>query len=445
MYGRIIFSLILVIMFAYLYHLNPHQVTITLPDNRNISIPVTTLVLISFAAGVVFVILVNIYRDSVNFFLKFKERRKKRLLEMARELFLKGSEAFRKGDLIKARTVLTKSMGLDPAHLDTYLLLADTLRKENRIDEALAVLNKINPADREDIRYLFKLEELYRDMGEWDKARVAVQRILKKDESNLEAWKRLRDIELAGKNIRDAFIAQRKVTKLSKGIATWEEELKTYTGLKYEYAKSLFEEGKYDKAKRRLKEIIRVNKTFIPAILLLGEVYAKIGKEDGAIKIWMDGYNETRNPVFIQYIEEMFIKEEAPFEILRIYQKRLSEDPSDVKMRILYAKLCLRLEMIDEAISEIMKLEQSGVEFKPLNLMLGEAYRKRGRYKEASEEFRKALSIDQSLKLTFTCTVCGHEYPGWVPRCNNCRSWNSIDLILIQKKSTFIPREFMLM
>ncbi|MEM7828586.1 MAG: tetratricopeptide repeat protein [Candidatus Aenigmatarchaeota archaeon] len=445
MYGRIIFSLILVILFAYLYHLNPQQVTILLPDNRSISIPVVTLVLISFAAGVFFVIIVNVYRDSVNFFSKWKERRKKRILDMAKDLFVKGSDALRKGDLIRAKTMLTKSMELDPTHLDTYLMLADTLRKDNKHTDAITILNKINPSDREDIRYLFKLEELYRDMGELDKARDTVQKVIKKDEANLEAWRRLRDIELERKNIREAFLAQRKVTKLSKGIAAWDHEFKTYAGLKYEYARFLFDEGRLDKAKRRLKEIIRVNRKFVPAILLLGQVYEKLGKSEDAVKIWTDGYRETKNPVFIQYIEEMYIKDEAPFEILRIYQKILSEDPSDAKVRILYAKLCLRLEMIDEAISELIKLEQSGVESKVINLMLGEAYRRRGRYKEATEEFRKSLSIEQSVKLTFTCTVCKHEYPEWMAKCNNCNSWNSIDLIVVQKRSTFIPREFMLM
>ncbi|MEI6153858.1 MAG: hypothetical protein WCQ90_07210, partial [Deltaproteobacteria bacterium] len=102
----------------------------------------------------------------------------------------------------------------------------------------------------------------------------------------------------------------------------------------------------------------------------------------------------------------------------------------------LYARLCLRLEMIDEAIDMLNILFAEGLDFKGLHKAMAEAYIHRGEMENAVEEFRKAFPAEH-VYIPFICTNCQAKKVEWVNFCENCNSWDTVSV----KKEDFLQTE----
>ena len=102
----------------------------------------------------------------------------------------------------------------------------------------------------------------------------------------------------------------------------------------------------------------------------------------------------------------------------------------------LYARLCLRLKMINEAIDTLNTLFADRLDFKGLHKAMPEAYIHRGEMENAVEEFRKAFPAGHAY-IPFICTNCQAKKVEWVNLCVNCNSWDTISV----KKEDFFHTE----
>lgn len=62
-----------------------------------------------------------------------------------------------------------------------------------------------------------------------------------------------------------------------------------------------------------------------------------------------------------------------------------------------YARLCLKLEMIDEAIDVLKTLLAEEKEFRGLHRAMAEAYIHRSKFEDAVKEFSKAFPMSQCI------------------------------------------------
>jgi tetratricopeptide (TPR) repeat protein len=132
-------------------------------------------------------------------------------------------------------------------------------------------------------------------------------------------------------------------------------------------------------------------------------------------------------------MEDLYIDRGDPGVILKIYRRILDISPKDHLISFLYARLCLRLEMIDEAIDMLNILIAEGADFKGLHKAMAEAYIHRGQMDKAVEEFRKAFPVEH-VYIPFSCGNCQSKKVEWVDFCENCYSWNTINV----KKEEFL-------
>ena len=123
-----------------------------------------------------------------------------------------------------------------------------------------------------------------------------------------------------------------------------------------------------------MKEIISEDKRFIPAYILLAETYIKINKLNEAGRVYGRGYTKTGHIEFLLKMEDLYINRGDPGAILKIYQRVLDLSPKDHLITFLYARFCLRLEMIDEALEMLNSLIEEGEEFRGLHRAMAEAY-----------------------------------------------------------------------
>jgi len=218
------------------------------------------------------------------------------------------------------------------------------------------------------------------------------------------------------------------ILKASKGKSGEEGEARFYLGLKYEHAKDLMQQGggsQLERALKEIKEIIREQKDFQPAFVLLGDAYLKMGKWASAGKVWGKSFKRFKSVVFILRLEDLYLRREDPGTLLRIYERAIASEPSNWVLSFFYAKLCLRLEMLDEALEAIDEISLRREDFPALHRLLGEIYVHKRDFAKAAHEFEKAFELSGSSYLSFHCASCGRESAEWIAYCPQCQTWSS--------------------
>ena len=117
----------------------------------------------------------------------------------------------------------------------------------------------------------------------------------------------------------------------------------------YEVGRQLLERGHADKARRYFRGAIKKDRTFLPAYIGLGEILIREGKTKDAVEILKKVYAKTHNIIILHRLEELFLEQGEPSEIIRIYQEALQQDPHNAVLQFYLGKLYYRLEMVDEA------------------------------------------------------------------------------------------------
>ncbi len=181
----------------------------------------------------------------------------------------------------------------------------------------------------------------------------------------------LRDFYIWKKDWDEAYEVEKRIKKFVKT----EEENKRLIGIQYEMALTDFNKfpQRIDKVIDTLKEIISEEKRFIPAYILLAEAYKRVDKLNEAGRTYGRGYTKTGHVIFLLKMEDLYINRGDPGAILKIYQRVLELSTKDHLILFLYARLCLRLEMIDEAIDTLNTLIAEGEEFRGLHRAMAEA------------------------------------------------------------------------
>jgi lipopolysaccharide biosynthesis regulator YciM len=207
------------------------------------------------------------------------------------------------------------------------------------------------------------------------------------------------------------------------------EEKETLLYLRYEIARQSILDNKLDTAKSELKDVIRQMPEFTPARVTLGDAYVAQTRDKEAAKTWQEGYLKLGKSVFLERLEDYYIEREDPSSLLSFFRETVLERGDDLVFRLFYGKLCLRLEMVDEALEQLQAIESSGLETPQVHLLLAEAHRRRHRPEEAISEYQKALGVTNRLRLSYLCESCQTKVAEWNSRCPSCGAWGSIALV----------------
>jgi lipopolysaccharide biosynthesis regulator YciM len=240
--------------------------------------------------------------------------------------------------------------------------------------------------------------------------------------------KSLREIYLESRRWEEAIGIQKSILKFTKGKQVEEEETLFFLGLKYEHVRDLLNRGGKDNLERALKEakeIIREQKTFLPGFVLLGDIYLRMGKWASAGKVWGKSFTRFKSIIFLLRLEELYIGREDPSTLLRIYQRVLRNNPDNWVISFFYAKLCLRLEMLDEALEEIDEITLKQKDFPALHRLLAEIYLHKKDFGRAAQEFEKTFELSGTSYLPYVCSTCERESKEWIAYCPQCHHWST--------------------
>lgn len=197
-------------------------------------------------------------------------------------------------------------------------------------------------------------------------------------------------------------------------------------GLHYEIGRERIEAGDHAGAISHLKDALRAQPDFVPAALLLGEVHVKAGEPREALRVWeraAEGPQPTL-PVLAR-IEQLHRAEGRPTRMISLYQDALARQPDNLALAFGLGRVYFELAMLDEAAEQFQKMEVRAPELPLIHAYLGAILERRGQFRDAMEEYRRALRQSDRVEWPHTCAACGAAHSRWVDRCPTCRRWNT--------------------
>jgi tetratricopeptide (TPR) repeat protein len=433
--------LIVIVLFCVVSFENPLGIEFQF-FGRTVPTDLSRLMILSFLLGAMLAFMSTLARDIKRTIVGFRESRQKKKSLSLKEELNKGMDAFLRGNLSKAKTHFTAVLKKDPSQIDLYLQLSEIAFKESDEEEALHWVERARLIDMRNVDTLFREATLYQQMKRFEDAIRTLKRVTQLDESNLKALRSLREIYVNSRRWEEAIQTQRSILKLTKGKQAEDEETLFYLGLKYEHARDFLNKGGEDQlelALKEAKEIIRERKTFMPGFVLLGDTYLKMGKWAIAGKVWGKSFARFKSVVFILRLEDLYLSREDPSTLLRIYQRALRRDPENWVIAFCYARFCLRLELLDEALEAVDEISLKQKDFPALHRLLAEIYLHRKDFDRAAHEFEKTFEMSGTSYLPFFCDVCERESKEWVAYCPQCHSWNTYAIKEGEKITTFFP------
>jgi tetratricopeptide (TPR) repeat protein len=234
---------------------------------------------------------------------------------------------------------------------------------------------------------------------------------------------------------RDALIERRRFaealeiqSRLMQAVSREERtrEAGVLAGLHYEIGRERIEAGDRVGAISHLKDALRAQADFVPAALLLGEVHVKAGEPREALRVWeraAEGPQPTL-PVLAR-IEQLHRAEGRPTRMISLYQDALARQPDNLALAFGLGRVYFELAMLDEAAEQFQKMEVRAPELPLIHAYLGAILERRGQFRDAMEEYRRALRLSDRVEWPHTCAACGAAHPRWVDRCPTCRRWNT--------------------
>jgi Flp pilus assembly protein TadD/uncharacterized integral membrane protein len=200
----------------------------------------------------------------------------------------------------------------------------------------------------------------------------------------------------------------------------------TVAGLHYEVARERLEKSDRAGAITHLKEALRVRPDFVPAALLLGDVHLKAGESREALRVW-ERATEAPQPALpvLARIEQLHRSEGRPTRMISLYQDALARHPDNQAIAFGLGRVYFELAMLDEAAEQFQKMEVRAPDLPQIHAYLGAILERRGQFRDAMEEYRRALRLSDSVEWPHHCAGCGATHSRWVDRCPSCRRWNT--------------------
>ncbi len=418
-----------VLFFLYFWGLNPHMVTVFYLPEQSLTYPVAMVVISCIIVGLLLGFGAHIYSTVVHLMKHWSRDRVEKKQREISAIYREGVGRLLSGDLKRARVLLNKALVRDPRRVDTLIAMASLASQEGNHEEGLELLHKAGEIDPKSMEVLFKTSAIQEETGKDEDAIASYQKLLALEKDNRKALRNLRDIYLKHNRWQEALEIQRKVLKVGPGPNRVEQEKGLLIYLRYEAAQQAVNEGSPEEAKSELKDIVRQKPDFAPARVSLGDAYAAMNRGDDAVKTWQEGYKKLGKGVFLERLEDYFMEREDPSSLLSFFRGLVLEQGEDLVFRLFYGKLCLRLEMVDEAKEQLQAVESSGVESPQVHLLLAETYRRCRQPEQAINEYQKTLGISKRLHLNFSCEKCQHVTNEWNSRCPSCGEWDTTSLI----------------
>jgi len=402
------------------------------------SLPVYGMLVLVFFSGLCLAFINSLLQDSHSVMERLRGWWGARTRRAQDERYRHGIEAMLGGHDDRALEIFSEILARRPDHFEALLLSGDALRRVKQFDQAIDRHRRARHLEPQDLRPLYSLADDYEDSEQYDKARLALSKIIEMEpKKSLSALRRLRKLQMKESDWEDALRTQSRIESLIERTPYKLEAEKRYSvGLRYQIGADLASHGKPREAVQHLRKVLKAEPHFVPALLKLGETRRDSGEPQDALEIWRKAFLDTHAPIFLTALQNHFLEREEPQVAIDTFRGLIAESGSrDVMPRFFLGMLFLRLEMIDEAYREFDRL-QGRVDHAPaLHYYLGKTLARRSDSVGAAAEFERALNQVDLPQHQYQCTVCAARFRKWRDRCEACGEWSSVEMDLREARS----------
>jgi lipopolysaccharide biosynthesis regulator YciM len=426
--------LLLIVAMLYLSSLNPETIQFHLAPGVTFPIYTSLLILSSMGVGAFLVMIGVAVRDTRRGVMIWREKGRLKKKEKIMDLYRQGVNDLLSKKRDEALKSFKKILEWEPGNVDVLLRIGEAYRYNGNFKEAIRFHRQARNAAPQQLAVLFALAKDYRRSDQLPEAAEIYRSILKVDEKNLSAFLKLRGLYEKQEAWDKAYELQKAYWALKKDG----EERQRLHYYQLMTAKRFDPEEQGDKLIKLYTDLIKADKSFAAPYLELGRLKRKRGDDEEAVKIWKKGFRETGDAVFLDVLDDFYLKREDPAEIIKIYKQAISRFPDRPVFRFLLGKIYYRLEMIDDALEIFEGLSQQGIQFPLLRQVLGDIYYRRGRVEEAVEEFKHSVDFVRPIHTPYSCETCGYEQEEWAPRCGECGQIKGLSIHLPRNESTSV-------
>ena len=435
-----------IFLYSYFRELNPGTITVRASPSTEFELSAVTLAVFSMAVGAVLVALAVGMRQTVHVIGNWRSTRLQRRKDKVDALHREGTHAFMSKRTNDAVGLFEKALAIDPNRIDSLLWLGNIYRSEHNYAEAVRLHQNAHRIDDRNIEILLELAKDLESAKRFEDSLQALQKILKLEPDNLTALTRKRDLLIRLEKWSDALEIQHRLVKANLPENERRTEALLLTGCMYEVGRQLLERGHPDKARRYFRGAIKKDRTFLPAYIGLGEILIREGKTKDAVEILKKVYARTRNVIILHRLEELFLEQGEPSEIIRTYQEALQQDPSNATLQFYLGKLYYRLEMVDEAFDILSTIEGPQDQMVDYHKIMANLFLRKQHMEQAVVELKKALQFKKRVVVPYACTACQQESTEWSGRCRRCGNWNTfVALPWLEGRQSITARESSLM
>src|SRR5215510_9837126 len=415
-----------IFVYSYFRELNPGTLMIRMGPSVQFELSPVTLVVFSMAVGAVLVAFAVGMRQTVHVIGNWRNTRMLRRREKLDALHREGTHAFMSKRTADAIGLFEKALAMDPNRIDSLLWLGNIYRSENNFAEAIRLHQHASRIDDRNIEVLLELAKDLEGAKRYEDGLQVYYKILKIEPDNLTALIRKRDLLIRLEKWSEALEIQHRLLKANLPEPERQAAAHLLTGCTYEVGRQLLERGHPDKARRYFRGAIKKDRTFLPAYIGIGEILIREGKTKQAVEILKKVYAKTRSIIILHRLEEHFLEQGEPSEIIRVYQDALQQDPHNSSLLFYLGKLYYRLEMVDEAFDTLSTVEGIQDQLVDYHKIMANLFLRKQQMEEAVVELKKALHFKKRVVVPYICTACQQESTEWSGRCRRCGTWNTL-------------------
>lgn len=328
-------------------------------------------------------------------------------------------------DLPRARDELKDLIRTDTDDVGAYLRLAKVFRREGRHDRAVAIHRSLTARDIGDRglkqEVLSGLAEDLVHLQQYAEARPVVE-ALRQIERRHPLFHRVTLHQALEQEDWEG--ARRALGALRRGgkLASEGEADAVRTWIAARQAAS----GQESEACKLLEEVLRDRPEYVPATLLLGDLWVGRGEFERAAALWTD-LLERRvvvAPHLIQRLEKVYFELGRFGELERLFEAAMAREGSGCgALRLALARMALRKGEAERALAlmeEALQRDPQDPEARQWYLyLLMEA----GRGEEARRALKTELEAALALAQSQRCPYCRQAIDGATVRCPHCAHW----------------------
>lgn len=420
---RVLLGIVLVLALVlafFVVWLNPPTVEFRFWTDRSVPLPLGWLLLFAFVGGAALALLAASVQRVGRRVAGWRERRRTRQVVRAGEWQESGSALTWDGDLERGRNLLRRAWRRQPFNASAALALASSYMDTAEYGAARQVLEEAVNQTPNDTDLRYALGELERRSGEPADAIRMLETVRVQHPRAPRALLALRELYEQTKAWTEAARVQEGYLQTLPNAGRRREEQERLTHYRYEAALAIGDPAARAEA---LASLLQSDRTFLPAVVSLGDALVASGRADEARKQWEKAFrSEPRLVLFERLLAHSDGARERHRLVTSLQKQRPPLDADAV--HLLAARVALEDGDAEAAAAELQAIAQQ--EGPVVQRHWAEVYKRRGQTREALEALSRAADAGGFSLNGYRCSSCGRTSTTWSGHCPACESWGTV-------------------